>query len=193
MANAFDRSDYPLREPDQLVIGDRWMWKRQLSDYPATAYTLSYQARTQSTTPERLNITAVADGADHIVEVASTATTAFEPGAYTWFAFITRNSDSERIELLRGAWTVKPDAATDNSDPRTLAARMVSKLAATIEALSSQSVISYSLGERSVTKRDLPELRRELQYWQNVRETEIAAERIARGLSPRRSIRARFR
>jgi hypothetical protein len=28
MANLFDRANYPTQEPDTLVIGDRWMWRR---------------------------------------------------------------------------------------------------------------------------------------------------------------------
>jgi hypothetical protein len=28
MANKFDRDNYPTQEPDVLVIGDRWMWRR---------------------------------------------------------------------------------------------------------------------------------------------------------------------
>ena len=45
MANQFDRSNYPTQEPDELVIGDRWVWRRDdlVSDYPLASFALSYE------------------------------------------------------------------------------------------------------------------------------------------------------
>ena len=45
MANLFDRNNYPTQEPDLLVVGDRWMWRRPdlVADYPTADYALTYE------------------------------------------------------------------------------------------------------------------------------------------------------
>lgn len=192
MANAFDQTEYPTREPDDLVIGNRWAWRIALPDYPVESYTLGYESVSNAASPDRFSITATDDGTDHIVEVASATTAKYEVGTYTWTAFITRDSDSERIEFRSGTVKVRPNSAVDSSDPRTFAAKMVAKLQATIEAISTNAVSSYSIGERSVTKRDLGDLRRELQYWSSARANEIDRERRARGQASSGNVRVRF-
>ena len=44
MANLFDRANYPTQEPDLLVVGDRWVWRRPdlVADYPTADYALTY-------------------------------------------------------------------------------------------------------------------------------------------------------
>ncbi|MCK7495165.1 MAG: hypothetical protein MZW92_31785 [Comamonadaceae bacterium] len=43
MPSAFDSANYTTREPDQLVAGDRWAWKRSdlAADYPLATHALS--------------------------------------------------------------------------------------------------------------------------------------------------------
>ena len=50
MSNAFDRNSYPTVEPEVLVAGDRWVWKREdlVSDYPIADYALSYEFHSDS-------------------------------------------------------------------------------------------------------------------------------------------------
>lgn len=33
----------PTTEPESVVAGDTWTWKRLLADYPAGTYTLKYR------------------------------------------------------------------------------------------------------------------------------------------------------
>ena len=75
MANLFDTTNYPTREPDSLEAGDRWAWKRTdlISDYPSSAYTLSYVLR-REITGERIAVTASAGSDGYLVEVSSTTT-----------------------------------------------------------------------------------------------------------------------
>ena len=50
MGNAFDSANYPEGEPEELVVGDRWLWKRTSlsADYPTADYSLSYVADKQA-------------------------------------------------------------------------------------------------------------------------------------------------
>ena len=73
MADLFDSTNYPTTEPEILVIGDRWLWKRTDigSDYAPSSYALSYNARLLGTGSTTFSITASESGTDYIVEVAA--------------------------------------------------------------------------------------------------------------------------
>lgn len=78
MGNAFDSVNYPTTEPEEMVIGDRWLWKRPdlAIDYPSSSYSLSYVADKQGA--GSTSFTLNASGSEHSIEVAS-ATTAGYP------------------------------------------------------------------------------------------------------------------
>ena len=114
MADLFDSTNYPTTEPELLVIGDRWVWKRTDigTDYAPSSYALSYNARLLGTGSTTFSITASESGTDYIVEVASSTTSSRTVGVYAWNMFITRSSDSERIALDSGKFELKDNLAT---------------------------------------------------------------------------------
>ena len=93
MANLFDSANYPTREPASLQIGDLWAWKRTdlVTDYPSSAYSLSYVLR-REITGERIAISTTGSTTAYTVEVVSNTTDDYEPGRYHWVAYITRTS-----------------------------------------------------------------------------------------------------
>ena len=99
MANQFDRSNYPTQEPDELVVGDRWVWRRDdlVSDYPLAAYALSYEFHEDSGGGGSHKFTINATEADdsYLVEVSSSTTAGYNDGDFIWYALITRSSDSQ--------------------------------------------------------------------------------------------------
>ena len=66
MANLFDSTNYPEKEPETLIAGDRILWKRTDlgGDYPSATYSLSYSARSEGTTSYEISITTTASGTD---------------------------------------------------------------------------------------------------------------------------------
>ena len=102
--NAFDFDNFPKVEPEVLTIGDRWVWKRTDlgTDYPPSNYALTYNARLQGAGSTAISITASESGEDYLVEVASATTAGYTAGTYYWSAFITRSSDSQRIQIDSG-------------------------------------------------------------------------------------------
>ncbi len=56
----FDSADYPETEPNILIAGDRWVWKRTDlgTDYPPAAFSLKYSARLEGSTASEIEITA---------------------------------------------------------------------------------------------------------------------------------------
>lgn len=169
--NLFDTANYPTTEPTELVVGDRWQWKRTdlATDYPPALYALSYSLRLEGTNAAEIKITASESGNDYIVEVAHTSTGAHTPGRYHWQAYITRTSDSARVVIGSGIVTLKPNRANDAADPRTHARKCLDSIEAALEAFAGNTVQSYTIttgtGSRSVTHRDTPELLRMLNYY----------------------------
>lgn len=192
MSNLFDTVEYPEVEPTRLIVGDRWLWKRtDLTDYPVASYALTYRAVRHGTLAEAIAITASESGTDYIVEVASTTTDDYKAGLYAWSAYITRSSDSERIQISQGTWELAQDLVDDH-DPRTYAQIQVDSLQATLSKLNQRLHGNYSLGARQVTLVQVSETRRELNHWQHVRAAELDAERRAHGMASSSNIRVRF-
>lgn len=193
MTNLFDSAEYPEVEPETLVIGDRWTWKRtDLTDYATDTYALTYAAVLHGPGRQSIAITASESGNDYIVEVAAATTVTYKPGSYDWAAYITRSSDSERIRIGQGTWLVRPDAATSLNDPRTFNRRVLDAIRATIEGRASQAHSSYSIEGRSVSRMS-PE---ELERWHGIYMQRVAAEqqtiRAREGRRTMNTLRARF-
>ncbi|HJN90715.1 MAG TPA: hypothetical protein QGG93_10315 [Verrucomicrobiota bacterium] len=60
-------------EPEKLTAGVTWKWKKTLSDYPASEWTLTYYLRKDGAT---------ADGDTHLVTVAASTTSGYAAGVY---------------------------------------------------------------------------------------------------------------
>jgi hypothetical protein len=160
MANAFDSTNYPEKEPEEIYAGDRVAWKRtDLGvDYPVASYELSYSARLEGTNSRLISISASESGNDYLVEVSQATTKSWVPGRYQWVAYITRTSDSERVAVEYGVWEVKANRSTSSADPRSHARKVLENIEAAIEALSSKTAKSYTIMGREMTYSDLPEL-----------------------------------
>jgi DNA-binding ferritin-like protein (Dps family) len=179
MSNLFNSANAPTKEPSEITAGDLTQWRREdLSDYDNSLYTLTYSARLSGTGATEITVTATADGSDYIVSIGSTVTAAMATGHYYWQAYLTRDSDSERIVIGSGTWKVLENLDTDTSDPRSHARKMVDMLEAVLENRATNDVINYAIGARQITKM-LPD---ELTKWRAHYRSELATEdaKIAR-------------
>ena len=86
----------PTTEPSSIKAGMTVKWKRTLSDYPATLWTLTYVLFKAGT---QIKFNASADGTDHSVTLAKATTAAYTAGNYTWQAYV--DDGSERFEHRR--------------------------------------------------------------------------------------------
>ena len=193
MANLFDSANYPVKEPTELQVGDRWAWKRVdfLSDYPHTAYSFSYVFR-KEITGERIAITASGSTDAYTVEVSSTTTENYEAGTYHWVAYITRTSDSARIEIDSGTMTVQPNRSTDSSDPRSFAQIALDNIEAYLKDSTNLAAASYSIAGRSLSRWNREDLLREREVLKGEVVRERRAEQIKKGLGTNATIRVRF-
>ena len=194
MADLFDSTNYPTTEPELLVIGDRWVWKRTDigTDYAPSSYALSYNARLLGTGSTTFSITASESGTEYIIEVASSTTSSRTVGVYAWNMYITRSSDSERIALDSGKFELKDNLATSSADQRTHAAKMVDYLEATQESLAQKLTSSYSITDRSNTLRSMDEVSVQLNYYRTVYNRESMKDRAKSGRRTGQNILVRF-
>ena len=162
MANLFDSSNYAEVEPTleefgtPIVAGDFTAWKRSdlNSEYVNSSYTLSYKARLENSGSTVITITASASGSDYLVEVGQSTTASYTVGIYHWDAFITRNSDSERVRIKYGRWEIVPNLSTSSADPRTHNKKVLDAIEAVIENRATQDQMSYSIAGRSLSRMD---------------------------------------
>jgi hypothetical protein len=193
MANLFDSANYPTREPTEVQAGDRWAWKRidLVTDYPSSAYSLSYVFR-KEITGERIAIATTGSATEYMVEVASTVTTDYEAGTYHWVAYITRTSDSARIEVDYGTITVQPNRSTDSSDPRSFAQIALDNIETYLKDPTNLAAASYSIAGRSLSRWNRDDLLREREVLKGEVVRERRAEQIKKGLGTNATIRVRF-
>ena len=194
MADLFDSTNYPTTEPEILVIGDRWLWKRTDigTDYAPSSYALSYNARLLGTGSTTFSITASESGTDYIIEVASSTTSSRTVGVYAWNMFITRSSDSERIALDSGKFELKDNLATSSADQRSHSAKMVDYLEATLEELAQKLTTAYSVSDRSNTLRSMEEVSAQLNFYRAKYDRERMVDRAKSGRRTGQNILVRF-
>jgi hypothetical protein len=79
LSNAFDRANYSTKEPNSLVLGDYWAWRRDdlASDYPVGSYALTYEFHSDVGGGGSKKFTLTATEADdtYYIEAASSSTT----------------------------------------------------------------------------------------------------------------------
>lgn len=185
MANLFDSANIPEIEPTEIRAGDILQWKRTdlHTDYPNNLYTLKYVACIFQSNHQEFEITATASGSDYLVSVPSATTTDYNIGAYTWQAYITRNSDSERITLTTGYWDVVSNLdVASHGDQRTHAKKMIDYIESFLETKASNGdVSSYSIGGRSLTKFSFEEITQLRNYYKREYTQEIKKMRLKGG------------
>lgn len=196
--NLFDSANYPTSEPTELVVGDRWQWKRTnlASDYPTASYALSYTLRLEGADAAKIDIAASESGDDYLVEVPHSTTSGYAPGRYHWQAYITRSSDNARVAIAAGIVTIKANRATSAADPRTHARKCLDSIEAALEAFAGNTVQSYTIttgtGSRSVTHREVPELLRLRSVYQAEVARETTVDRLNQGRPQPNKVQVRF-
>ena len=94
-----------------------------------------------------------------MVEVTSATSASYTSGTYSWSAYITRSSDSQRIQIDSGDIVIKTNLATSVVNPRTHAEKMVNYLESTLESLTQKLTTSYSVSDRSNTMQSMSDVR----------------------------------
>ena len=169
-----------------------WRWKRGLTDYPVSLYSLHYEFRSTSSTAFSITATESSDPEEYIVEVASSTTASYAAGLYYWSARIKRTSDNEFITLYEGQTTVEPDPAGTGYDPRSHAQICLDALEAVMERRATTDQLSMSIDGRSLSRMDNDSLRRHVNYYRRLVKQKRQQQRIANGQRTGKPVYVRF-
>ena len=126
------------------------------------------------------------------MEVASATTAGYTAGTYSWSAYITRSSDSQRIQIDSGDFEIKTNLASDTSDPRTHSEKMVGFLESTLESLAQKLTTSYSVSDRSNTLTSMEDVRNQLDYYKGKVKSETNKARVKSGQRTDSNLLLRF-
>jgi hypothetical protein len=172
-------------EPISFVAGNTVKWRKTLSDYPATVWTLTYSFVQSG---DYQTIVADADGDDHVITISATDSADFSAGVYDYQATVT--DGSETMTVGEGKVSVKPDFAsqTDGFDNRSHAKKMIDILEPLLLTIAAKGHATYTIGGRSMTYRTESALRRDLAYWRAI----YASEERKAGRKKRSTIKVRF-
>jgi hypothetical protein len=154
MKNLFDSGNYAGNVPDELTAGALFAWTRPdiTAAYPTELYTLSFRFTLLASPYAEESITAGKVNNAHVVSHTDTA--GYAAGDYRWYAVVTRDDDSAKIQVDEGLVTIRPASGVDNGHVyRTLMA-----IRATIEGTASNEQLRVDIGGRVLEYRSPNEL-----------------------------------
>lgn len=158
----------PEKEPVRIYAGDRLQWKRtDLSDFPATTWTLTYYLRSNIPSAGQIDIVAAADGSDFEVDVDPTVSSEYVPGVYYWSGFVSSSGDRKLVAQGRLEILQNPTEITSPVDGRSQNRRILEAVEATIARRASSDMQRYvfqAIG-RSVDKEPLADLLKLRDYY----------------------------
>lgn len=193
MANIFDVDNAPTIEPTQFSVGDFVQWKRTdlAGDYPPASYSAALIARLKGGSSE-ITVAATEATDYYLFTVASTTSAGFTAGDYSWQVEITKTATGDRAVVARGEWKILADLDETGADTRSHAQIMLTKIESLLSGRADKDVSSYSIAGRSISKMSISDL---LQ-WRDYYKREVTRERresdIARGKSPKTTVKVRF-
>jgi hypothetical protein len=169
-------------EPEKLTAGVTWKWKKTISDYPASEWTLTYYLRKSGVTATSFN--AATDGDSYLVTVPAATTAAFASGVYDFIGWVIKGT--EKFEVFNSVIEVLPNPTNTSAyDPRSHARRVMELIEAAMEGrMDSGQMESYSIGGRSISKIPLGQLR---ELWEKYKQDVVMEEQAERLVNGRRS------
>jgi hypothetical protein len=194
MANLFDPAQSPEIEPTLVVVGDFIQWRRTdiSSDYPNTAHTLAYIARTSEGASHEITVAGTNFQADYLFTIPSATSSTFIAGYYYWQLEATQTSSGNRIVIDQGAFEIAEDLDSNTADPRTHSQIMLTKIKSLLEGKADADVSNYSVAGRSLTKLSFDELIKARDYYQEEFNKELIAERIRKKQATGATVKVRF-
>jgi hypothetical protein len=193
MMNIFSVDNAPQIEPTEIVAGDFVQWKdvNLSSDYPTSAYTLIYTARSTNGVDE-FSVTATGNLGFYLITINSTASAGFTPGTYRWQKEIVENSSSQRAVIKRGEFKVVADLDVPGADLRSHAEIMLTKIESILAGKADSDVQSYSVAGRSLTKMSFQELLDARNFYKSEVMRDKAKEDAKNGRTGSATIKVRF-
>jgi hypothetical protein len=183
MADPFETSNAAFYEPETVITGSYFAWRRQV-DVSDDDYSVGYRL-TPTAGGTTLTLTgSLSDTGVWLFEALSAATATWAAGEYRWDLIVTRTADSEVIIL--GTGTLRVFASSD--DRRTHAEVMVAKIESLLAGRADSDVDSYTIKNRSISKMTVTELTQ----WRDYYRAEVARTGGSSGATKNNTVRVRW-
>jgi len=194
MANLFDAANAHDVEPLKFVLGDFVQWKRSdlLTDYPLASYSAQYVSRLSGGGNTEFTVVATEGDGTYLFTIPSATSSGFVAGDYHWQLEIVRTSDSSRIVIARGDWSLLVDLDVNGSDPRSHAQIMIGKIESILQGKADSDVGSYSIAGRSLTKMSFSELMDARDKYKSEYAQELIRSRLEVGKPSGSTVKVRF-
>lgn len=194
MANLFDPTNAPETEPLKFVLGDFVQWKRSdlVQDYPLATYSAQYVSRLSSGGGTEFTVVGTETDGTYLFTIASSTSSGFTAGDYHWQLEIVRTSDSSRIVVERGDWSIIVDLDVNGSDPRSHAQIMIIKIESILQGKAESDIGSYSIAGRSLTKMSFAELLDARDKYKSEYTQELVKSRLETGKPSGSTVKVRF-
>lgn len=181
----------PTFTPDFITAGDTVQWIISLPNYLPGSWTLSYVLVSASANPITITATDNGDGR-FLISVPAATTTGWTAAFYQWQAYITNGS--ERHQVMRGRLTIKPNFAAQAGqfDPRSTIKITLDNLQAMIQGKATYDQKGYTINGRMLQRMDPQELIKWYEFYSDLYEKELQAERIQQGRSGPTKVLVRF-
>jgi hypothetical protein len=171
-----------------LIAGDTAKWLKTLPDYPANeSWVLSYTLINAAT---KITFAATASGADHLVNVAATTTTAWAAGQYAWRSQVSKAG--EVYTIASGSITVEASFASASLDARSFARTALDNIEAYLKNANNLTAAMYEIGGRRLQRISVPDLMTLRDRYKAEVKREDAASAVAQGLPDPRRVYVRF-
>lgn len=171
--------------PSQFTAGDTLRWTVDLPAYPADAgWVLKYMLVNAES---GIEITAVADGASHLVDQAMANTASWAVGDYAWQAVVEGSGERHTVGTGR-IRVLMPLLGLSATETRSQARRILDALLAAYESYVGNGghVGEYQIAGRTMKFRSAEEIIKQINYWRAQVAREEAAAAMAAGRRPGR-------
>ena len=194
MANLFDPTNAPETEPLKFVLGDFVQWKRSdlVTDYPLATYSAQYVSRLSNGGNTEFTVVGTETDGTYLFTISSSTSSGFVAGDYHWQLEIVRTSDSSRIVIERGDWSIIVDLDVNGSDPRSHAQIMIIKIESILQGKAESDIGSYSIAGRSLTKMSFAELLDARDKYRAEYTQELVKSRLETGKPSGSTVKVRF-
>lgn len=152
-------STVPLTaEPLSLYAGDTIAWQITVSDYPATGWTLNYNAVGSA---GRFALTGIADGDTHIISAASAITALYPAGDYALIKYVTNGTEQITLERLPLTVLANLAAVTTATDTRTTNEKALAAIDAMLLGIASDEQKRVRIGDTEIERFPRADLQRQ--------------------------------
>ena len=181
----------PTFTPTCITAGDTAQWIIALTNYLPANWTLTYVLVSASGVPITIVASDNGDGR-WAISVPAATTQTWTPGFYQWQAYI--SSGAERHQVMRGRLEIKANyqAQTQAFDPRSTVKITLDALQAMLQGKASIDQSSYTIQGRSLSRMKPEELIKWYEFYSELYEKEVQAERVNQGRSGPTKVLVRF-